>query len=39
MRPGSVELEGNEVLYIDEIKNSIAAASVQHALTVDMSVR
>ena len=39
MIPGTVELEGNEVLYIDEIKNSIAAASVQHALTVDMSVR
>ena len=39
MRPESVELEGNEVLYIDEFKNSIAVASVQHALTVDMSVR
>jgi len=39
MIPGTVELEGNEVLYIDEIKNSIAVASVEHALTVDMSVR
>jgi len=39
MIPGTVELGPEGVVYIDEIKNSIAVADVKHALSVKLDVR
>jgi len=39
MIPGSVQLGPEGVVYIDEIKNSIAVADVRHSLSVNLDVR
>ena len=39
MLPATVDLGPEGVVYIDEIKNSIAVGTVKHAFSVDLSVR
>jgi len=39
MLPATVDLGPEGVVYIDEIQNSIAVGTVQHAVSVDLSVR
>jgi len=39
MIPGTTSLGPEGVVYIDEIKNSIAVSEVKHALSVDLDVR
>jgi len=39
MVPGTVELGPEGVVYVDEVKNSIAVADVTHALSVTLNIR